>query len=241
MAGENSNSNNGGGTDNTQNGGQNNGNGGGDNNQNQNQNGNEQNQNQNGNQASTNNNQNSGEVKLTEEQLAEAFKHPRFQELSKAAQELKTIKAQQDKAKEDKLKEDGKLSELVTEKDQKITTLQQSVINSQLAAVAAQLGIQDLDAVKLADVSNVTLNDDGTVSGAKEAIEALKADKPYLFTTNGKPNVGSGTNPNNGGGETGKVMASQLKDPKFFRDPANQELIRTAMATPGGIIDDLAN
>jgi hypothetical protein len=43
------------------------------------------------------------------------------------------------------------------------------------------LGILDMDALVLADVSKVTLNADGTATGAREAVVALRERKPHLF------------------------------------------------------------
>ncbi len=39
----------------------------------------------------------------------------------------------------------------------------------------------ELDAVALIDRSNITMDDEGNVTGVAEAVEALKASKPYLF------------------------------------------------------------
>jgi hypothetical protein len=47
---------------------------------------------------------------------------------------------------------------------------------------AKNQGIADVkDAIKLIDNSNIILNEDGTFSGMKEAVEKLKTDKAYLF------------------------------------------------------------
>jgi len=55
------------------------------------------------------------------------------------------------------------------------------IIRAELKAVAVKAGIVDLDALQLADLSKVTLSEDGSVEGADEMIEALKEAKPYLF------------------------------------------------------------
>jgi hypothetical protein len=54
-------------------------------------------------------------------------------------------------------------------------------VSAALKAAALKAGMIDLDGLKLADVSKVTLEDDGTVKGAAELVVALKERWPYLF------------------------------------------------------------
>lgn len=65
------------------------------------------------------------------------------------------------------------------------------IIRAELKAVALKAGLVDLDGLKLADLSKVTLDDKGEVQGADALLEQLKKDKPYLFgaasTSTGKP------------------------------------------------------
>jgi hypothetical protein len=68
--------------------------------------------------------------------------------------------------------------------------------------LAIQAGIIDTDAVRLADLSTVSADDDGNVTGAQEAIEALKTAKPYLFGTQ-SPGTKATTTPKPNGGTTG--------------------------------------
>lgn len=55
------------------------------------------------------------------------------------------------------------------------------VIRAEVKAIAIKAGIVDIDGLKLADLSGVTLDDAGDVKGADEAIAALQKSKPYLF------------------------------------------------------------
>ncbi|HHW4685708.1 MAG TPA: phage scaffolding protein [Xylella sp.] len=55
------------------------------------------------------------------------------------------------------------------------------LIRAELKAAALKAGMIDLDGLKLADLSRVTLKDDGTLEGADALMERLKKDKPYLF------------------------------------------------------------
>jgi hypothetical protein len=55
------------------------------------------------------------------------------------------------------------------------------VIRSELKAAAIEAGIVELDALKLVDLSEVKVTEDGDVVGIKEALSKAKEDKPYLF------------------------------------------------------------
>jgi len=55
------------------------------------------------------------------------------------------------------------------------------LIQTAVRALATEAGILDLDALALADLSTVTVNAAGKVTGARELIEALRIAKPYLF------------------------------------------------------------
>ena len=57
------------------------------------------------------------------------------------------------------------------------------IMRSELKTIAITAGMIDLDGLKLADLSKVTLKDDGTLEGADAMLEQLKKDKPYLFGT----------------------------------------------------------
>jgi hypothetical protein len=67
------------------------------------------------------------------------------------------------------------------------------IIRAELKAAALKAGMIDLDGLKLADLSKVTLKDDGTLDGADDMMKGLKETKPYLFgnadtsTHTGKP------------------------------------------------------
>lgn len=94
------------------------------------------------------------------------------------------------------------------------------VIRAELKAEAVRAGMVDLDGLKLADLSTVKLNDDGTVDGASELMVALKKSKPYLF---GTPSHSStpGNAPPPKGQET--KHASQMTDAEYAA--ARQKLV----------------
>ena len=84
---------------------------------------------------------------------------------------------------------DGDITEALTAVkvgyETKLADTQKSVralhLNTEAAKLQAELGIIDLEAaVKLADLSDVKITEDGKVEGMKEALEAVLEAKPYL-------------------------------------------------------------
>jgi hypothetical protein len=61
---------------------------------------------------------------------------------------------------------------------------QQRVVNAELKALAISEGLKDLDLVKLIDLTNVKVDDNGEVVGLKEAVTDFKTRKPDFFGTN---------------------------------------------------------
>jgi hypothetical protein len=92
------------------------------------------------------------------------------------------------------------------------TSSQERVIRSELKAAAIKAGMIDLDGLKLADLSKVTLKEDGEVDGAEVMLTELKAAKPYLF---GVPNSSSNptTPPNPRNPEAKK--ATEMTDAEY--------------------------
>lgn len=108
--------------------------------------------------------------------------------------------------------------------DEKIKTADQAandrVLRAELKAHALKAGLVDLDALKLADLSKVKLNDKGEVEGADDLFKGLKEAKPYLFgqastSTPGKPPANEPPAP---------VKATEIKDPKQYEDAKAQFL-----------------
>jgi hypothetical protein len=60
-------------------------------------------------------------------------------------------------------------------------TTRETVIRAELKAEAVRAGMVDLDGLKLADTSVVTLNDKGEVVGAASLMASLRRAKPWLF------------------------------------------------------------
>lgn len=58
---------------------------------------------------------------------------------------------------------------------------QERLVQAVLRGEALRAGLLDLDALRLADVSSLSVAEDGAVLGAEAVLAALKAGKPYLF------------------------------------------------------------
>ena len=57
------------------------------------------------------------------------------------------------------------------------------LLMAEVKVIGAELGLIDADvALKLLDTSSVSVGEDGTVSGVREALEALRQSKRYLFS-----------------------------------------------------------
>src|SRR5580704_1442979 len=55
------------------------------------------------------------------------------------------------------------------------------LIRAELKAVAVRAGMIDLDGLKLIEVGDLKLDDDGNVKGAAEVMRELRRTKPWLF------------------------------------------------------------
>jgi hypothetical protein len=55
------------------------------------------------------------------------------------------------------------------------------LIRAELKAIAVRAGMIDLDGLKLIDVTDLKLDDDGNVKGAGEVMRDLRRAKPWLF------------------------------------------------------------
>jgi bifunctional autolysin len=65
-----------------------------------------------------------------------------------------------------------------------LTSFHQQTINAELKAEAVNAGVHSFDDFKkIADVSSLSVSEDGEVKGVKELIKSLKDSKPYLFDT----------------------------------------------------------
>ncbi len=127
-------------------------------------------------------------------------------QLREAQQQLATIKKELGFKETDEVSDWKKvLSDLKTTNEAAVTQASENakklLLKAEVKAQAADLNIVDADAaLALADLSEVEIDDDGTVKGVKEALEALATDKPYLKKAQTPSKSGSEFN-GGGGGE----------------------------------------
>jgi hypothetical protein len=61
------------------------------------------------------------------------------------------------------------------------TAANERILRAELKVKAKEAGLIDMDGLKLADLSKVSLKDDGSIDGADALFTSLKEAKPYLF------------------------------------------------------------
>lgn len=96
----------------------------------------------------------------------------------------------------------------------------QRVIKSEFRALAREMGIRaDAldDALKLADLSGVTVDDEGNAPGVKDVVTALAAAKPYLVEVPKKEPKQIGE-PSNPAADEIRTLEQQLEEAKKKRD-----------------------
>ena len=104
---------------------------------------------------------------------------------------LEKINTEKSEAEKKKLTEEGKFKELAEKAETEATALkkktQELFIDQALQVEAMKQGIIDIDGIKLADRSKITIDEAHNVTGAEEAIKDLMTRKPYLFDPDKKP------------------------------------------------------
>lgn len=91
------------------------------------------------------------------------------------------------------------------------------LIKSEFKVLAKELGVRNEaldDAFVLADLTSVTVDDEGTVQGVQEAVETLKKSKPYLFAENiyADPTAAAGESKRNESKDMMKRKLQELAD-----------------------------
>lgn len=166
--------------------------------------------------------------------------HPRFKSLNERAKKADELERAMKDANESKLAESKKFEELATlranERDEAVSKYKSSLQDNKIITEASKIGVVDIEAVlRLVDRSSITIDDNGNVNGAAEAVQALLSTKAYL---KGKSNVtiGSPTNPgSDGANQPKKFTLSQIQDTTFYRE--HEKEILEAYRT-GNIEDD---
>jgi hypothetical protein len=168
------------------------------------------------------------------------WQHPRFKSLNDRAKKADALEREQAQADEKRLADAKKFEELATkvsqERDAIKSKFSQSIQDNRIITEASKVGVVDIEAVlKLVDRSSIVVDDNGNITGATEAVQALLASKPFL---KGKPatvTIGSATNPG-ADVENGpkKFKLSQLSNAQFYKDNEKDIMI----AYNKGLIED---
>lgn len=187
--------------------------------------------------------------KLSDEDVPKILEDPRIwktsrlQKLRERAKLADELEAKQKQAEEKQLKEQGKWQEMAMklekERDEALTKMQQTTVNMKIQQIANSLGAVDAeDILKLVDRTQISINDDGEVTGVDEAVKALVESKPHLFGEKQPTRVGSGTNPSSdASANVRRFKHSQIRNPEFFRE--NEQEILTAIKL--GLVEDDLN
>ncbi len=171
------------------------------------------------------------------------YQHPRFKSLSERAKKADALEKAEAEAEEKRLKEGKKFEELATkaqqERDAIKSQLTASKQDNRIISEASKVGVVDIETIlKLVDRYGITVDDNGNVIGAIEAVQALLAAKPFLKGKGGVVKIGSDTNPGDGSDTGVKTFKlSQISDPVFFRE--HEKDIMKAYAA-GKIEDDVS-
>jgi hypothetical protein len=121
-----------------------------------------------------------------------------------AMSEAERLKAEKDEA-------DRKAVEAAENAKKAQETANQRITNTEIRSIARSLNANNADDVlAFIDKSTVTIDDEGNVKGADEAVKALKESKPYLFKQPVGADAAGGSNRGSGGG--GSELAALEKE-----------------------------
>jgi hypothetical protein len=166
--------------------------------------------------------------------------HPRFKSLNERAKKADALEKANAEAEEKRLQDAKKFEELANkraaERDEIKSKFTSQLQDNRIITEASKVGVVDIETVlKLVDRANITIDENGNVSGAVEAVQALLAAKPFLKGKPGATTIGSPTNPGaDANADIKKFKLSQLQNPIFYRE--NEKDILAAYKA--GLIED---
>lgn len=169
--------------------------------------------------------------KIVAERIArERKKYADYDDLKKKAEEYEKAEAERKKAEmtaqerleAEKAEAQRKAQEAEEAAQRALSAANQRLIKSEFKLLAKEAGIRAdalEDAYKLADVSGVTVDEDGNIAGVKAVVDALIANKPYLVEQPPKkePKTVGGPSGYSAGDEM-KTLEAQLEEAKKKRD-----------------------
>lgn len=127
--------------------------------------------------------------KSSQEKLAKELGFASVEELTAAAKAHKeaqeAAKTETQRLQEAKEAAERKAQEEATKATEALTKADKRIIRTEVRSLARELGAVDLDDVEILlekSGGEIKVDEEGNVTGAKEALEALKTAKPHLFT-----------------------------------------------------------
>ncbi|MDI9412092.1 MAG: hypothetical protein QM401_00745 [Bacillota bacterium] len=178
------------------------------------------------------------------EDQAKALGYESFDAMQAAA---KAYKAAQEKQKSDLEKEQEAKAAAEAKAAQAEERAKQAYIKASFVAQAATANLVNVeDAFRLADLSSVTVKDDGTVEGVKEVVDALIKDKPYLVKAAGgyvPPSGGNPARPGGGSDDTTaqtKAKASKIAAQRLGINSSDADTTALAAAVASAVAQALA-
>lgn len=157
----------------------------------------------------------------------------KLQEAEKKAADFERAEADRKKA---ELSETERLKAEKAEADARAAAAEQrakdTLLRTRFELAATKAGAVDSEAAyKLADLSQVTVGEDGTVQGLDAAVEALKTSRAFLFGTTKPGAVGSG-----GGNPGGDTSGAKKYDADAIKRMSAQEFAKFQADVAAGLI-----
>lgn len=155
------------------------------------------------------------ETSPQEEQKEIMLPKARFDEVNS---KYKEVKARLDEIETKTAEEQGKFKELAEKRDQELRELREKYTGEKrqtaIMRELQKLNPSNLDAaLRLVDMEKVTVEDDGTITGADEAVKAVQSFAPEFFTKVPPSDVGVKTPTQ--ATQSRKFKLSEIRDPKF--------------------------
>lgn len=130
----------------------------------------------------------------------------------------KEVKARLDEIETRTAEEQGKFKELAEKREQELQELREKYTGEKRQTAVMRelqkLNPSNLDAaLRLVDMSKVSVDDDGTITGADEAVKAVQQFAPEFFTKVPPSDVGVKTSTQ--ATQSRKFKLSEIRDPNF--------------------------
>ena len=168
------------------------------------------------------------------------WEHKRFKELNEKAKKAEELINKAEQEEEERLKSQKKFEELHLKAQEKAKKLEEELkmqkIDNLVQLEAVKANVRDVEIVtKLLDKDKIKVDENGQVSGVKEAIEELIEAKPYLKADN-TSSIGDGSSSSNNSNNLMKFTRKQIEDPEFFKE--HEADIMKAVQVEGAIVED---